>query len=383
VTLYLKPEGNAMSREILITAAIISLFIVLIFIFILAAVLLRMRRLERGQDGDFIVNQINALRQEIAALSGQSRIETQQKLDTLINQITSSSQENFRAIQNQFRQSAGIIKEVTERLTRIDETNRQVLDFSAQLQSLENILKNPKQRGILGEYFLETLLANVLQPNQYKMQYRFPDGDIVDAAIFYRDKIIPVDAKFSLEKYNRIMETRDETLRDQLEKEFRVDVKNRIDETARYVKPGENTTEFAFMFIPAEGVYYNLLIYNVGAVSVRTQDLIEYAFSRHVIIVSPTSFFAYLETVLQGLKAQSVEDNVRQIIKRINELGRHLVAYEEYLGRLGKNLSATVSSYNSAVKEFKKVDRDIYRITEGESGGAIDPILIDRPVDED
>jgi DNA recombination protein RmuC len=296
--------------------------------------------------------------------------------------MSRSQQETAVNLQKQFGQSAAIIKDVTERLTKLDETNKQVLDFSKQMQSLENILKNPKQRGILGEYFLDTLLGNVLQPAQYKMQYKFTDGTIVDAAIFYRDKIIPVDAKFSLEKYNKLMQETNSDVRTQIEKEFKADLKNRIDETSKYIKHGENTTDFAFMFIPAEGVYYNLLIYNVGAVNVSTQDLIEYAFGKHVIIVSPSSFYAYLETVMQGLKQQKVEENIKVILNRIKDLSKHLINYEEYLDRLGKNLATTVNSYNTASKEFKKVDKDIYRITEGVDGGEFDSLLIDKPSED-
>ena len=308
----------------------------------------------------YLMDQLNVLRQELQA--GQTN--------------------SFQAIQQQFQQSASIIREVTTKLTQIDQTNKQVLDFSGKLQNLENILKNPKQRGILGEYFLETLLGNVLQPNQYKMQYKFTNGEIVDAAIFYRDSIIPIDAKFSLEKYNLIMTEHNQAVRDQLEKEFRMDVKLRIDETSKYIRPTEGTTEFAFMFIPAEGVYYNLLIYNVGSVNISMQDLIEYAFRKHVIIVSPTSFFAYLETVLQGLKAQKVEENIKDILVRVGELHKHLNHYEEFMGKVGKNLGATVNAYNTAAKEFKKVDKDIYKLTEGTNGGAFEPELIDKPQDE-
>jgi DNA recombination protein RmuC len=312
--------------------------------------------------------------------SGQRLLQDQ--LTALRQELSKNNANSFQAIQQQFQQSAGIIKEVTEKLTRLDETNKQVLDFSGKLQSLENILKNPKQRGILGEYFLETLLGNVLQPNQYKMQYKFTNGDIVDAAIFYRDSIIPVDAKFSLEKYNRIMTEQAQTVRDQLEKEFRMDVKNRIDETSKYIRPKDGTTEFAFMFIPAEGVYYNLLIYNVGSVNISMQDLIEYAFRKHVIIVSPTSFFAYLETVLQGLKAQKVEENIKDILIRVGELHKHLNQYEDFMGKVGKNLGATVNAYNTATKEFKKVDKDIYKLTEGTGGGKYEPELLDKPLED-
>jgi DNA recombination protein RmuC len=357
----------------------ILLIIGLAMIILLALALMKNKG---GGNNDLLVKLVDSLRNEINNSSTQNRQEIQQKFDILQQHLNKSSHDNFQAIQTQFKQSSSIIKEVTDRLAKIDETNKQVLDFSGQMQSLENILKNPKQRGILGEYFLETLLGNVLQPNQYQMQYKFSDGEVVDAAIFYRDKVIPIDAKFSLEKYNKIMETTDQNLRDQLEKEFRQDVKNRIDETAKYIKPRESTTEFAFMFIPAEGVYYNLLIYNVGSVTVSMQDLIEYAFKKHVIIVSPTSFFAYLETVLQGLKSQKVEENIKEIINRIGDLGKHLANYQSFMEKLGKNLSTTVVAYNTASKEFKKVDKDIYKLTDGESGGEIEALLVDKPADD-
>lgn len=342
----------------------------------------KLKKLDDGKNNEVLLNLVNSLKQDISDTSHKSRMEFQQKLDSVTSFLSRSQQENSQTMQNQFRQSTAIIKDVTERLTKLDETNKQVLDFSKQMQSLENILKNPKQRGILGEYFLETLLGNVLQPNQYKMQYRFSSGEIVDAAIFYRDTIIPVDAKFSLEKYNRLMEEQDPVLRAQIERDFKSDLKLRIDETSKYIKPSEGTTDFAFMFIPAEGVYYNLLIYNVGSVNVNTQDLVEYAFGKHVIIVSPTSFYAYLETVLQGLKQQKVEDNIKVIISRIKDLSRHLNGYEEYMNRLGKNLSTTVNSYNTANREFKKIDKDVVRLTEGEAGGSYDPFLIDKPSED-
>lgn len=276
-------------------------------------------------------------------------------------------------------QSRAIFKEVNEKLTTLDLTNKQVVGFAEQMKSLENILKNPKQRGILGEYFLESLLANVLAPNQYKMQHRFKDGETVDAAVYFKDKIIPVDAKFSLEKYNLLMQENDKSRRDQLEKEFKTDLKNRIDETSKYIRPAEDTTEFAFMFLPAEGIYYNLLIYNVGTVEVNTQDLIEYAFKKKVIIVSPTSFYAYLETVLQGLKALKMEESVKEIVKKVGELGRHLNSYDSFLQKLGNHLSSTISSYNQASREFKKIDKDIYRVTAGEQGGQIEILTLDKP----
>jgi DNA recombination protein RmuC len=329
-----------------------------------------------------MVDLMQDLRKEVQKGATDNRKEMEKKLDTINERLHKGLTDSSKTLQTQFKQSAGIIKEVTEKLTKLDETNKQVLDFSTQLQSLENILKNPKQRGILGEYFLETLLGNVLEPNQYKMQYSFASGEIVDAAIFFKDKIIPIDAKFSLEKYNKIMEEQNKDKRVKLEKEFKADIKNRIDETAKYIRPNENTTDFAFMFIPAEGIYYNLLIYKVGTVEINTNDLIEYAFKKHVIIVSPTSFYAYLETVLQGLKALKMEESVKEIIKRVGELGRHLNSYEENMQRVGKHLGTTVGAYNDASKEYKKIDKDVYKLTDGQEGGKVDNLVLDKPVSE-
>src|SRR3989339_476214 len=196
------------------------------------------------------------------------------------------------------------------------------------------------------------------------MQYEFKDGTIVDAVVFVKEKIIPIDSKFSLENYNRLAEEKDPVERDRLEKAFKADLKLRIDETSKYVKPSEGTMDFAFMFIPHEAVYYDLLVTQVGAVKVNTRDLVEYAFKeKHVIIVSPTSFLAYLQTVLQGLKALQIEESAKEIRQRVEELGRHLMSYEDFMNKIGKNLGTTVSAYNSASKEFKKIDKDVMRIT--------------------
>lgn len=298
----------------------------------------------------------------------ESLVMLQQQLSELRQVLDSKLGESVKSMQMQFNESAKIIRDVTEKLTKLDDTNKQVIGFAEQLQSLENILTNPKQRGILGEYYLETVLKNILPPNAYQMQYDFGDGDIVDAVIFVKDKLIPIDSKFSLENYNRIAQEKDKVERIKLEKQFKIDLKNRIDETAKYVKPNKGTMDFAFMFIPAEAIYYDLLVNQIGAIKVATRDLIEYAFKdKHVIIVSPTSFHAYLQTVLQGLRALQIEESAKEIRKRVEMLARHLGSYEEYMQKLGNNLGTTVNMYNSAYKEFGKIDKDVMKITEGKS----------------
>ena len=354
-----------------------------IFLALLSAIYLYYRASFKNSGGDdsqkIMLELIENVRKEVQESGSKNRQEIQEKLDRITGQITSHQRASTDNLQKQFSQSAKIITEVTEKLVNIENTNKQVLGFAEQMRSLENILQNPKQRGVLGEYFLEALLDNVLQPNQYQMQYKFSNGETVDAAIFFRDKIIPVDAKFSLEKYNKMVQTTDKALRDRFEKDFKGDIKNRIDETSKYIRPEENTTEFAFMFIPAEGIYYNLLIYNVGTVQLNTKDLVEYAFEKRVIIVSPTSFYAYLETVLQGLKALKIEESVKEVIKKVGDLGKHLSSYETYLEKLGKNLGTTVNTYNDTSIEFKKIDKDVLKITDGEEGGNYTPSVVEKP----
>ena len=288
-------------------------------------------------------------------------------------EMADSREKNLETLQKQLEESGKIardattrIKDITSQLEKIHADHEHVKDVKNQLGKLSDILANPKQRGILGEYFLETLLKNVFQPNQYKLQYKFKDGEVVDAVIFVREKIIPIDSKFSLENYNKILEEKDEGRRGELEKILKQDLKNRIEETAKYIRPTEGTMDFAFMFIPSEGIYYDLLINQVGAVKISTYDLIEYAFKeKHVIVVSPTSFYAYLQTVLQGLRALQIEESAKDILKRVEVLRKHLLNYNEFLAKLGTHLGTTVNTYNRAYKEFAKIEKDTAKLTEG------------------
>ncbi len=297
---------------------------------------------------------------------------------TIDHKLGESQKEMTQTMRYQSSETSRIVADITEKITRLDETNKQVVSFADQLQNLQDVLKNPKQRGILGEYYLETLLKNVMPPGSYQMQYPFPDGTIVDAAVFVKDKIIPIDSKFSLENYNRISETNDATEKERLEKVFVNDLKNRIVETSKYIQPEEGTMDFAFMFIPHEAIYYDLLINKIGAVSEDTENLIQRAAGKYkVIIVSPTSFLAYLQTVLQGLKALQIEESAKDIIKRVGELGSHLRVYEEAHQKLGNALATTVNHFNKSNNEFKKIDKDVMRIT----GDAIsiETLTLDKP----
>lgn len=306
---------------------------------------------------------LNLLLQQINELS--------RTMDAKMGETTRQVNDGMRS---QFSESAKLIREVTQGLTKLDETNKQVVSFADQLQSLQDILKNPKQRGILGEYYLEALLKNVFPAGGYKMQYGFPDGTIVDAAVFVDKKIIPVDSKFSLENYNRMADEKDATRKAELAKLFENDLKLRIIETSKYIKPENNTMDFAFMFIPHEAIYYDLLVNKVGG----EENLIQRAASKYkVIIVSPTSFLAYLQTVLQGLRAMHIEETAKDVIKRVGELGKHLKSFEEYHVKLGSALSTTVNHFNASGKEFKKIDKDVLRISG--ASAELESIAIEKP----
>lgn len=294
-----------------------------------------------------------------------------------------SNQSMQLSMQRQLSQSSKIVAEVTERLTKLDETNRRVVDVADELKTLQNVLSSPKQRGGFGEYYLDTVLGNVLPPHIYELQYKFRDGEIVDAVIHLdKDRLIPIDSKFSLENYNRLLEEKDKNIRADLVKVFKNDLKKRIDETSKYIRPNESTLDYAFMFIPSEAIYYDLLVNNVGSTGTNARDLIEYAFiDRKVIIVSPTTLLAYLQTVMQGLKSLQIESQAKDIQKRVGELGKHIAAHEQYMQKLGSTLGTAVGHYNNAHKSLGRMDKDVIKIASADP--SVEPLLIDRPVQDE
>ena len=320
------------------------------------------------------------MRKPAAPLQDQSgMIMLQQQMQDLSKTLDARVAESSKTMQEnshrQFSESARLIKEITQEVTSVKEIGRQTGKFAEQLQNLQDILKNPKQRGILGEYYLETVLKNVLPPGMYQMQYPFKNGEIVDAAVFINEKIVPIDSKFSLDNYNRLVHAPDAE-RPAFEKAFVNDLKLRIQETAKYIRPEENTMDFAFMFIPSEGIYYDLLTNQVG--TGEEENLIQRAAGKYkVIIVSPTSFLAYLQTVMQGLKALQIEKRAEEIQKRIGELVKHIESTNSFYIKLGAALVTVVSHYNSGHKELAKIDKDVYRISGDRA--EVEPILLEKP----
>jgi DNA recombination protein RmuC len=330
----------------------------------------RLKELKNSNAVDLLKNDFNELARGINNL--------QQSVGDRLERNNLSMQ---TSMQKQLGESAKLVADVTQRLAKLDETNKRVVGVADELKTLQNVLQNPKQRGVFGEYYLESVLDNVLPSKNYKMQYKFKNGDIVDAVIFLdKGVILPIDSKFSLENYNRMVGEESKTEREKLLAKVRTDLKNRIDETSKYIRPSEKTMDFAFMFIPSESLYYDLLIGDVGTGS-SARDLIEYAFrDKKVIIVSPTSFMAYLQTVLQGLRSLQIEEQAKDIQVRVGQLGQHIGRFDEYMGKLGKSIEQTVGHYNNAHKELGKVDKDVVKIA-GNSP-AVEALLIDKPREE-
>jgi DNA recombination protein RmuC len=300
------------------------------------------------------------------------------RIDDMSKNLNDNNLRANESIHKQFEASQKLVRDITERMAKFEETNKSVLNATDKLEDLQNILLNPKHRGNFGEFQLNSLLENFFPPNQWQAQYKFKNGDLVDAALFLKDdRVLPIDSKFSLENYNRMVGEKSKVRREVLAKEVYKDLKNRIDETSKYIRPSENTMDFAFMFVPSEALYYDMFLVKVGD-STAQRDLMEYAMrDKHVVVVSPTTFTAYLQTVLQGLRSLQIEEQAKEIQKRVGQLGQHIEKYDDLMQRLGNSLGTTVNHYNNAHKELKKIDKDVVKISGGNE--SVDPLLLDKP----
>jgi len=324
-------------------------------------------------------NQIQNIRKEISDNSEKSRLEIESKLKIINKEISDFQISSKSTMQKQFADSNKIIKDVTNELAKIKGTNEQVLSFANQMKSLEKILGNQKQRGIFGEIQLENLLSNVLPPEIFQMQYSFKNGEMVDAIIKVNDNIIPIDAKFSLDNYNRMIESSDENEIKVLEKKFKEDIKSRIDETSKYIKPQEKTLDYAFMFIPADGLYQDLLNSRVGSLKINSNELVSYAYLKKVMIVSPMSLFPMLQITMKALNNLKFEKEIDTVIKNVRNLSNHLASYQLYHDKLGNTLKTVVNHYNKTSDEFGKIDKDISRISNGKIKLNLENETIDKP----
>lgn len=347
--------------------------LIIVFLVINAGLVFWLISRKSGMSGD----SASLLKQDLTAMTRQ----LEKLREGVSAQLGEQADRNQRSMSKQLEASSKLVSDVTERLTKLDETNRRVVDVADELKVLQNVLQNPKQRGVLGEFYLDQILQNLLPPSSYSLQYKLDDGLIVDAVIFLDDKLLPIDSKFSLENYNRLVNAK-ATDRPALEKAFKEDLKRRIDETSKYILPKKKTMEQALMFIPSEAIYYDLLANKVGAAGVSGRDLMQYAaVEKKVIIVGPSTLSAMIQVIVQGLRSLEIHKDTEVIRNNVEQLQKHLIAYDGYYKKLGSSLGATVGHYNSASKELGRIDKDIVKIAGVEP--VLDPMQLDKPSSED
>ena len=347
--------------------------LIIIFLVLNAVLVFWLITRKSGMSGD----SASLLKQDLTAMTRQ----LEKLREGVSSQLENQADRNQRSMSKQLEASAKLVSDVTERLTKLDETNRRVVDVADELKVLQNVLQNPKQRGVLGEFYLEQILQNLLPPSSYSLQYKLDEGTIVDAVIHLDDKLLPIDSKFSLENYNRLVNAKTAD-RPALEKAFKEDLKKRIDETAKYILPKKHTMDQALMFIPSEAIYYDLLANKVGAAGVSGRDLMQYsAVDKRVIIVGPSTLSAMLQVIVQGLRSLEIHKDTEIIRNNVEQLQKHLIAYEGHYKKLGTSLGATVGHFNNASKELGRIDKDIVKIAGVEP--VLDPMQLDRPSSDD
>ncbi|MCP4536750.1 MAG: DNA recombination protein RmuC [Chloroflexi bacterium] len=274
-------------------------------------------------------------------------------------------QAEMRVLREQVGQSLGTMTQqvavfgsVQEGIGRVDEATHQILALGQDIAALQDILRSPKPRGGLGEILLGNLLAQVLPSERYQLQYTFDDGTRVDAAILLVDHVVPIDAKFPLENFQRILDAANDKERKSAQKAFIRDVKKRVDETVKYIQPDEGTFEFAMMYIPAENVYYEVL---------SAKDLFEYALEQHVIPVSPNSFFAYLNVIAFGLRGLDIEEKARLLLGQLSRLKKDFGDIHNGYNTLGTHITRAQSKYNEVDIKLGRFGEKLTDVATGET----------------
>ena len=271
-----------------------------------------------------------------------------------LNQMNQSIQEANKIISQNLGSANSAFGNVKEQLGKLEETNKQIIAISRDISSLQDLLRAPKFRGAMGETLLENLLSQVLPKEHYHTQYHFKSTDTVDAVICLGERLVPVDAKFSLENFQKMMEAIDEPIKDSFRKKFIQDIKNRINEiAAKYILPAENTYDFALMYIPAENVYYEVII---------KEDIFSYSMQKKVIPVSPNTFYAYLQVICLGLRGLKVEENAKTILKSLGALAIETDKFKEDFNILGNHLVNANTKYADAQKRLDKVSDRLLNI---------------------
>jgi len=306
---------------------------------------------DRDQAMLMLQNHVNALGQQ----TGQQMDQLRQALQQINQHMSQSLDATRKSMDDQLKDASGVIQNVNKQLVSLEKSSQQIFDVGKDIAGLQALLKSPKLRGNLGEFLLGDLLAQVLPLNSYAIQYSFKGNETVDAIIRLQSGMVPVDAKFPMENFKRMSEGSDDRDAKAARRLFIRDVKSHIDAIAsKYIRPDEGTFDFALMYIPAENVYYEIIIRDEQPG--EDKSLLAHALNRKVIPVSPSSFYAYLQTVLLGLKGMEVEKGARDIMNHLSRLRREFAAFEEDFRKVGVHIDNSAKKYVDAEKRLSRID---------------------------
>jgi len=336
----------------------------------------RLRTLLQDKSADqsllLMQQQIDQLRSQLSSTLDNNSRSLQQQLGQMIAQVNERLKENAQVL-NDTQQSLGerldnaarVVGSVQKSLGGLEEANRRIYEVGKDISSLQEILRAPKLRGGLGEFFLEDLLGQILPPQHFSIQHGFRSGEKVDAVIKLGASLVPVDAKFPLENFKRLLEATSDDERSRAKRQFAADVRKHIDAiAAKYILPDEGTYDFALMYIPAENVYYGTVIKDEAD---DERSLSQYAMSKRVIPVSPNSFYAYLQAIVLGLKGMRIEDRTKEIIQYLGRLQGDFEKFRDDFIVLGKHINHAQSSYQSADRRLEQFSQKFFAAESAQS----------------
>lgn len=265
------------------------------------------------------------------------------------------------SVGSQLNNTTKVFGEVRESLGSLEQRTQQIYEVGKDIASLQEILRAPKMRGGIGELLLENLLVEIMPKNLYELQYSFKSGERVDAVIKMGKKLVPVDSKFPMESFTRVIGSEDEEDKKRAKKEFIKAIREHVNSIAdKYILPDENTFEFALMYIPAENVYYEAIIKDEDLGGEKS--ILSYAISRKVIPVSPNSFYAYLQVIIIGLRGLGIQEKTQEVIKKLVGLRGSLERFKGDFDKIGTHIKNVGSSYGSAKDRLEKFGKRLSQI---------------------
>ena len=319
----------------------------------------------RGQDATLtaVRADVTSFGGQVAAQLGQLQSVVAMELQQVTAEVNRRLQDGMALMQDaqktmgqRLEDASRAVTEVHGQLGALGEATRRMEQVGRDISGLEQILRAPKMRGGFGETLLERLLAEILPPDSYRLQHGFRSGDKVDAAIVVAGRLVPVDSKFPLENFRRMLEEPDDDRRRQARRAFMRDVRGRVDEIARkYIVPDEETFDFALMYIPAENVYYEVILRDEA----DEESLLGYALARRVVPVSPNSFYAYLQVILLGLRGLRIEQNAREILGMLGRLQNDAARVREHFDTLGRHITNAKNKYDETTTSLARLEGKI------------------------